>query len=925
MLTHAKELKRVSEFIAECGSDNRSWIHIRSADRHAARRFIAKTLDDNTEEISELLTVNLAHRPLQRQEDLIRLLKDMTGGRHQSFFAQFLARYPRRIRQMASQFLASDLTDKQHEQAAGDHWAVHFLKCFLYEYGKKRPLGIILENLPHMDSKPLKSLLDMLLAEPHLPVMVFSSGEEELDIAIEAEQKLEIHLRKLSVREAEALVVDQLDTTEINARLITNHLFVKSRGDARTIKFMLKAFYEPFLPSDSEQLLDSKALTALKISENPENFFQSLIDELPEKTVDVLSLLSRLEDPLPLPLFESLLKRLKLPRSAAGDWLTSDWINIIKHLDSEYVCIDWPLFKDFLRQNTSVERARNALQELAALLEGDDRNQPVVISNQFSNPDDLGIACQLAFSEAQTLAASGANYRALDRLGFLRRNLSRSNGKGPTQIEVLEMLGPLQKTCGLYENAFESFREWRELMPKKERDQWNDVSLEMADVLLRMDALAEARYLIQELRIRESNSIRVKVYANILMGELEQNSGHAEYALKYYRIARADLSNVAEPALTFRLYDILKDIHVNADDRPAQEALMDGFLAEAADDHARAYFQVELVRFYMNEGRFEEALPLAISLFRSHRGIYSPAAANQIRLYLAELYAYFGKWYLSRSHLQELLATDLLIPGARTRLNLMLSLGIVEKELGRYRAALDHLQEAQRSARDHHAVREMYQCRIHTGHTYLLIHNPIRAREHLLATLEWAENSDDDELRIPAALFLSSYELHRKRVKAAGKYLEQAKVGIDLGGNRIDRLNYAYYFAQFKVAEGEFDVALETIEDWQKDSTGIIKYENMSLWLLGRIYGLQKDPKKAEKALLKALERSLHYKTPHLEFQVCKELTLIAHQRGDMDAFVKWSGRAEDAFRKLADTIDDEILHRQLQESNEYEEFRKLR
>ena len=925
MLTHIKELKRASEFIADCGSDNRSWIHIRTADRLSAQRFIRQILADNTEEVNNILNLNLAHQPLERREDLIRVLKYITDGRHARHFEQFLERYPRRIQAMAKNFRDSDLSDMHNESGSGDHWALHFFKCFLFDYGKRRPLGIVLENLADTDRGPLRSILDMLISEPHLPVVVISSGADELAADIEDDQKLEIHLRKLSVREAENVVIDQLDTTEINARLITNHLFVKSRGDARTIKFMLRAFYEPFLPSDSEQLLDSKALTALKTAENPDSLFQRLVEELPEKTVDILSMLSRMEDPLPRVLFEALLKKEKLPRSSLEDWLSSDLINLVRHLDEDFVCIDWAPFKEFLRQNTSMERSRSALQALGQIIPGNSSEQPVVISNQFSNVEDLGLACQSAFQEAKALSERGAHHRALDRLGFIRRNFSRSESKAPSQLEVLQMLGELQKTCGLYENAFESFREWRELLPREERDQWSDVSLEMADVLLRMDALAEARYLIQELRIRESNSIRVKTYANILMGELEQNSGHAEYALKYYHIARADLHKVAEPGLTFRLYQILKDIHVGQDDRPAQEDLIAGFLAEATDDHSKAFFQMESVRFYMAEGQFDAALPIAVNLYRRHEGIHSPAAAHQIRLYLAELYAYFGKWYLSRSHLQNLLSTGLLIPGPRTRLHLLLSLGIVEKEIGHYRAALDHLQEAQRLARDHHAVRESYQCRIHIGHTYLLIHNPIRAREQLLDTLEWAENSDDDELKIPAALFLSSYELHRKRVKAAGKYLEQARVGIELGGTRIDRLNYAYYFAQFKVAEDELDVALETTLAWQADSKGIIKYENMSLWLLGRIHGLRESYEQAEEALMDVLARSRRYRTPHLEFQVCKELTMIAHRRGNMEAFVRWSGAADQTFQKLAETIDDEILQRQLQESNEYEEFRKLR
>ncbi len=129
---------------------------------------------------------------------------------------------------------------------------------------------------------------------------------------------------------------------------------------------------------------------------------------------------------------------------------------------------------------------------------------------------------------------------------------------------------------------------------------------------------------------------------------------------------------------------------------------------------------------------------------------------------------------------------------------------------------------------------------------------------------------------------------------------------------------------QFHLKRGDLKKAAVLAAEWERESKGIVKFENLSLWLSGKILRQNGDLKKAEPKLETALQRSKRYRLPYLEFQVSRELTLLAIAEGDEERFQQLSLTTQHAFQKLLNGVGDEILQRQMEESIEYESFLKL-
>jgi len=292
-----------------------------------------------------------------------------------------------------------------------------------------------------------------------------------------------------------------------------------------------------------------------------------------------------------------------------------------------------------------------------------------------------------------------------------------------------------------------------------------------------------------------------------------------------------------------------------------------------------------------------------------------------VRLYLAEIYGYFGKWHLARSYLRKIYQTPVLLAHPRSQVQVMTTLGIVEKELGHYGAALELLQQAQAASDRYRLSREKYQIKAHLGHIFLLVHGLMRARDNLSETLAWAESNQDESLRIQAALFLASYHMVQGRLDSARSYLQKAKVAINLLNNPIDRLNYLYYEVMYYLKTGELEKARETAETWEKDTRGIVKYENLAHWLSGKVLLQLGNLAAAEKKLLAAWQRSHRYRLPYLNFQVSRDLEAWARAANEPRRAEHYHRQARAAFNQLLAGVNDEILQRQIEESREYEGF----
>lgn len=833
---------------------------------------------------------------------------------------RFLATLPRRQAGLIRHYL--EAPEPPESARNGEVFEYQILTVFLKFLAAGHQPLIILHDPWDVEGGFARRLLALLVRHPALPVGIITTGAAEPPAADIDPDHVHIPLDKLSVRATERLVLAQTGTSPLNARLITNGLYVKSGGNVRRIRFMLAAFFQPLLGSDPQAALDHEALQQVRPGATEAVIFTHLLAQMPPSTVELLALLSRLDDPFPREWLMHLMREAGLERADYTRWLENGWVGERSFLGRRFVLIDWPAWKAYLRKHAALTHLEDPLKRLAPLARRRRAPWPLELSGLFHALGERDTALDLALREARQFRELGALSRAMDRYGFLRRNLTRDGEDADPRLNaVLEELAAVQEAAGLVENGFETLRELRDRLPRTERRHWILTSLKMADLLFRMDALAEARYLIQDLRIKGRKSPYTTVYTEILLGELEANSGRADMAQRHYEMALDALPDLRDERLAMRLYRTLKPHYLELARWERYLHLLDR-VAEGlpATSVQRPFIDLERIRFHVSRHQWREALPLAIALYRRHPAGLTPPMAAQVHLYLADIYGYLGKWRLTRAHLRAVLNDRLLLPHLRGRLQVLLNLGVVEKELGCYGSALEHLETALSLCPEGGDTRRIrQQIRMHLGHQHLLVSGLLRAREHLTAALKWAEAEQDQELLISAALFMASYELQQERLESAERYLQQAEVALSLSGDPVDRLNFRYYQILWQLAAGRPVEAETSAREWAEEARGWVKFELLSAWLLGRSLVKQERLDEARVHLDAAREAASRRRVPAVEVQIWRDWCDLAARAGDIELLDTCADEARQAFNRFLAVVGDAILQRQLQESQRYE------
>jgi tetratricopeptide (TPR) repeat protein len=950
-MTLQQALKTIQEKLSDWQGKDSLWIHFHGEDGSGKKWLINRLLEEELTEYHCLLRHNFEVFPWQSAVPVKTVVRNIYQSNPETF-RRFLQQFPVKLQRLIVRFAGEEIMTEE-TLSNGIAWEYNLLRQFIVFLARKQPLLLVLEGIFDTQSEPVKGFIRTLEESKEASLLVVSTGKKEAEFNPDC-RKSNIHLEKLSVRETEKIVINQLRTNAVNARIITNHLHIKSNGLMRNIQFMTEAFYRPLLSDSANEVLESSVLRQLVVSAEPERIFRKLAAEFSDEMLDICSFLSRLEDPFPEDLFVKIWNHYGLDKKELKHRIAVGVFGREKFLQKKYIFIAWDSWKDFLRKHTSVERVSRILDFFKKRISRYQWEYPVEFSTQFFNGGEVDTALSLASREARLFARFGMHQRAFDRYAFLRRNLPRFPKAGIPLAEILKEMGVLQKEVGLYENAFESFREMREALHRRQHQEWIEVSLEMADTLFQMDALSETRYLLKELRvfrdfygeqtlfdintgfsvkkaekpelkIKKTATPRARFFADILMGELEQNFGHADYARRHFDTALSLLPEVSDDQLISRLYGILKGIYLSAEEKEKYLALLQQIpesLPENSPYHC--YYRLEKIKYHISQHDFATALPLALSVYRDKKVSLTPAIVARVRLYLAEIYAYYGKWYLSRSHLKALLKQRILILNSNMQLQVTVNLGIVEKELGHYAAALGLLLDALDFCLSNQLIPQIYQVRIHLGHIYLLVFNYMRAREHLLQTLEWAEENQQEELLLAASLFLVSYEMQQTRFNIAEAYLKKAETLVGSPERLIDRLNFYYYQAMYQLKTGNLEEADKTLGMWEKESSQITKFENLWFWFSGKLLMEKGAYQKAQRQLEKALERILPYRLPYLELQILRDLARVAEEQDDNTGFKHYASKAHQAFQRLLKGVGDEILRRQIQESREYESVMKL-
>ncbi len=907
-MLHQREFDHVISRLAKWNGRGTFWLNIDAAEGAGKRRF-ARNMASQIENARLIFEFDFAISAFDKHFTIAGLFKYLV----QRFPNEFTAYQNRQSLPLIK--MISNVLERPSDAA----WMENLLADFLRDLGKENASICILHGLRSAQSKEARSLIRILQESKNLPVLIITTATSSND-ALHAELSTDtFSLNKLSVKETEMLLVDELEMNNITARLITNFVHIKSDGNERKIRCMVEAFYHSLYTKDPVSLVTSGELQNIQASSSLEDIFQSLFQHAGNGITELVAFLSRMEDPFPEEEFDLLAEHLNIDALEIDKLFHNELIVREAFFDQRFVNIRWQKLRQFLRHQTAISELRKPLEYFGPEAASRAMALPYQVSDQLFDVGKSSESLAYALREARRFRETGQTNRALERYGFLRRNLFRDPDSDIDMRDILRESGELQRQLGLFENAFESFRELREKLHRDFPTEWVYATLNMADVLIEMDGYSEARYLLQDIKIKAFTQPEAQALASLLSGKVERYSGNSAYAIRHYEKAASHMPKIGDEALSYRIYETLLRCYSEENREKDIVALTEK--ARSVFHSDKKYYvlsRLEEVRRLLHKNKYAEALPEVILLYRNHRTSDS-STRLQLKLYLAEIYAYLGKWYLSRSHLLDLLQTPLLLTSRQITLSLLFKVGIVEKELAHYGNALQYLSDAASLAAELEQHSEKYLIHSHLGHIHMLVRSFVRAGELLNGAHAWAKEHSEEELLLQTSLFLASYEMQHARLDQAKSYLFNAKAYVNLLDHSLDKLNYIFYLVCYHLEANDLEKAGDVVGFWEEQCAGIAKFENLALWLTGRVAMKKGNLEKAEPKLNEAFERSHNFRLPHFEFLVVRDLAALAKEQGNATLLEQRIAQAHEAFEKLLNAVGDDILRQQLEESREYD------
>ncbi|MEJ2051808.1 MAG: hypothetical protein P8Y60_18610, partial [Calditrichota bacterium] len=480
------------------------------------------------------------------------------------------------------------------------------------------------------------------------------------------------------------------------------------------------------------------------------------------------------------------------------------------------------------------------------------------ISHLLYDIERIKSALEMAGHEAGWLMEQSKLPQAADRLYFLVRMWDLNSRQVKDIDLILGRLSEIYLRLGAYENAFEILKRQRSQVLKLTKTKptaaihrkWINVNLRMAETLIAMDAFQEARYLIRESQIKKYCDLPSKGKCCELIGDIEFNLGHFEYARKNYKeaINYYQQSDNAENVL--KIYKKLKQLIKNDQDsfiKLNTNTYSIIIRLTTKPDYLNELL-LDLLRLRMEEKNYQESLKLCINLRQNLLRVYEPKIYFQLTLYLTEVYSQLGKWHLAISLIRRE-SNNLYVQHRPNHLvQALIQLGMLYKEQARYGEAKSVLEKGLKLSIQYHYQVQQYEIKLHLGHMYLLSHAMLRAYEYLQQAYFWAFKEKSREVLLLANLYLSYYELQNMKIERSRKYLREAKKIINVSQNRIDNLNYLFYLGAWLYVTQRANHLRKVIDLMKKKSKNLPRYIATADYLLTKLNIYEQNFREAEKS-----------------------------------------------------------------------------
>ena len=838
-------------------------------------------------------------------------------------FKSYLKRYPVSSRQ----YITDRLAEFPQRVEMDLDWYLEIFLQFLKHVSHKKVILIILENLNQLDGYQFERLETFVKRLKEFPVYVIATIDPEGTFKHKLPDFHQLVLSKLSIQSVEKSIQAYFNTSSINARLITNHCFLKTNGNALKIRYLLFAYYRSILHKD---IIEIQKLQRLKIPESWEEIFPMLFSQIAPENSYFLIFLSYLNEPILSEDLQLMFTALKLKKKILPEWLKSGILREVNYRGQIYYDIRQLNFKKWLRNQASLEDLKEILLKFGLLLEKRKFHTIYLLSELVYGIGEIEMASRLAIIEGETYLKNGDFDIAADRFYFALRISESHDFLPPLPTDILEKLGDIYLSRESYENAFEIFKRLRlaygsrnEISNDDLRKKWMQVNLKMIRALVEMDSFQEARYLIREIRVKKFSDMETLGKSLELLGDIESNLARVDQAQQNYWEAFKCFQKAKNVA---GLYSVYFKLRTSLKNQPAQfeqliQQILDIIPGQVEFLENRGWILRDRIRLLLNKKKYRNALKDVYELRRILQKIYYPRLKVQLAFYVGEIYAQLGKWQLALSTLREINKEAYVIHRPELNVQTLIQLGMIFKEQARYGDARRILNSGMEICFRNGLHDQINEIKLHLGHIYLLVHSLLRANELLKEVHEWSERYRVTSIRFLAKLYLSYYELQQNRLENSRKLLTGAKKILNTSVTNVDYLNYLFYLCLWLLKADRVTQAKHVVNLMLKKAKDYPRYQAICYFLMGKVHLQMKDQQQSAKVFNRAITISRRWSFPQVQYLVLCEIALNSLLR-DPGKETKADIRKACRFiEEMAENIGDEILAAQFRESQFHEDL----
>ena len=193
---------------------------------------------------------------IREPQDIIFEVLQQNSTSLKSEFRLFLKKFSKGSRS----FIKNKLAKLPQFQVSESDWYEEIFSQFLNHLGEKNTLTFIFENVQNADSFQIEKLERFIDKFNYLPIQSIFTYDEAGPFFREFGPCKRFILEKLSIQTTEKCIQEFFQTSPLNARLITNHLYLKTAGIPLKIRFLTNTVYKSVLESTDDEVINIQRL-----------------------------------------------------------------------------------------------------------------------------------------------------------------------------------------------------------------------------------------------------------------------------------------------------------------------------------------------------------------------------------------------------------------------------------------------------------------------------------------------------------------------------------------------------------------------------------------------------------------------------------------------------------------------------------------